>query len=140
MADNDTSDITTEQVDKNVPNPTGKGGFGDNPQNINAGGRPKNQESFTYWYNYFKNMTVTEFMSWEQDNPEAERTVAASLAYARMVSARKDLKAFQEIADRTEGKARQSVDLTSDGKALPTPIMGGTSVQAHNSIQQDSQS
>lgn len=29
---------TTEQV----PNPTGKGGFGDNPQNINAGGRPKN--------------------------------------------------------------------------------------------------
>lgn len=32
---------TTEQV-KKVPNPTGKGGFGDNPQNINPGGRPLN--------------------------------------------------------------------------------------------------
>ena len=35
------SKITTEQV-KKVPNPTGKGGFGENPENINAGGRPKN--------------------------------------------------------------------------------------------------
>ena len=32
---------TTEQV-KVVPNPTGKGGFGDNPDHINKGGRPKN--------------------------------------------------------------------------------------------------
>lgn len=29
---------TTEQA----PNPTGKGGFGDHPENINPGGRPKN--------------------------------------------------------------------------------------------------
>jgi len=34
---------TTEQV-KEIPNPNGKGGFGDHPENINAGGRPKNQE------------------------------------------------------------------------------------------------
>ena len=33
--------ITTRQV-KKVPNPTGKGGFGENPQNINPGGEPKN--------------------------------------------------------------------------------------------------
>ena len=32
---------TTEQV-RQIPNPTGKGGFGDNPQNINPGGRPTN--------------------------------------------------------------------------------------------------
>lgn len=32
---------TTRQV-KKAPNPTGKGGFGDNPQNINPGGEPKN--------------------------------------------------------------------------------------------------
>ena len=32
---------TTGQV-KRVPNPTGKGGFGDNPQNINPGGEPRN--------------------------------------------------------------------------------------------------
>src|SRR3990167_11127334 len=34
-------EITTRQV-KKAPNPTGKGGFGDNPQNINPGGEPKN--------------------------------------------------------------------------------------------------
>ena len=32
---------TTEQV-KKAPNPKGKGGFGDNPENINPGGRPQN--------------------------------------------------------------------------------------------------
>lgn len=32
---------TTEQV-KKVPNPSGKGGFGDNPQNRNDGGRIPN--------------------------------------------------------------------------------------------------
>ena len=32
---------STTKQDMNL-NPTGKGGFGDNPQNINAGGRPKN--------------------------------------------------------------------------------------------------
>ena len=32
---------STEQV-KTTNNPEGKGGFGDNPENINAGGRPKN--------------------------------------------------------------------------------------------------
>lgn len=35
-------EITTEQVINNAPNPTGKGGFGENPENINEGGRPKN--------------------------------------------------------------------------------------------------
>ena len=32
---------TTRQV-KNAPNPTGKGGFGEHPENINPGGEPKN--------------------------------------------------------------------------------------------------
>lgn len=32
---------TTEQV-RRIPNPTGKGGFGDNPQNRNNGGRVPN--------------------------------------------------------------------------------------------------
>ena|SRR3990167_1299694 len=34
-------EITTRQV-KKVPNPTGKGGFGEHPENINPGGEPKN--------------------------------------------------------------------------------------------------
>ena len=35
-------DSTTRQDEKKGNNPVGKGGFGDNPQNINPGGEPKN--------------------------------------------------------------------------------------------------
>ena len=35
-------DSTTEQEEKKGNNSEGKGGFGDNPENINVGGRPKN--------------------------------------------------------------------------------------------------
>lgn len=90
-------------------NPTGKGGLGDHPEHINFGGRPKNQESFTYWLNYFKNLSVLEFRDWLKANPEKNRSVAANLAYARMVNSLADLAEFKEVADRTEGKARQPV-------------------------------
>ena len=33
---------TTELVRKKAPNPKGKGGFGERPEDINEGGRPKN--------------------------------------------------------------------------------------------------
>lgn len=103
---------TTEQDNKQIDynrNPTGAGGFGDNPQNINFGGRPKKQETFTYWYNQFKNMTVSEFAKWEEEHPDDTRTVACSLAYARVVKAREDLKEFQEVANRSEGMPKQTM-------------------------------
>lgn len=112
---------TTEQVEnkeKKVPNPSGKGGFADNPQNINAGGRPKNQESFSYWLNYFKNMTVKDFLNWLKDNPESERSVASELAYTRVFNARTDLPEFKEVADRTEGKASQPIEFDSNGDKI----------------------
>jgi len=106
------NDTTTEQDGKkefpNI-NPTGKGGFGDNPENINAGGRPKNQESFTYWLNYFKGLTVTEFKNWQVENPEDNRTVASNLAFQRIANALGNLKEFQEVADRTEGRSTQPI-------------------------------
>lgn len=100
---------TTELAGKKVPNPTGKGGFGDRPEDINAGGRPKNQESFTWWMNFFKNMNVKDFLSWGTATPEDERVVAADLAYNRVFNARKDLAEFKEVADRTEGRAPQTI-------------------------------
>lgn len=101
-------DQTTEQVNFNR-NPTGKGGFQDHPELINAGGRPKNQESFTYWINFFKNLTVEDFKNWQKEIPDNKRTVAANLAYARVVSALSSLKDFREIADRTEGRPTQQI-------------------------------
>lgn len=112
---------TTEQVSTWNPNPEGKGGFQDHPELRNPGGRPKNDESFTYWMRTFKNMTVREFLAWERENPEDDRTVAASIAYARVGAARSDLAEFKEVADRTEGKSIQRVDATTNGKDINPP-------------------
>jgi hypothetical protein len=92
-----------------VLNPEGKGGFQDHPELINPGGRPKNQESFTYWMNFFKNLATDEFLGWLKNNPTSSRTVAADIAYTRVFNARKELDEFKEVADRTEGKAPQTV-------------------------------
>lgn len=100
-----------------VPNPTGKGGFGDNPQN-RSNGRWSKENSFSYWLNYFKSLTVPEFRDYETNKPEEERTVAESLAYARISKARADLSEFKEVADRTEGKAMQSIDMTTGGDKI----------------------
>lgn len=94
-------------------NPEGKGGLGDHPENINAGGRPKNQESFTYWMNHFKNMPVKEFLVWEKVTPEESRSVAADLAYNRVFNARKHLDEFKEVADRTEGRSKQPIEMNT---------------------------
>src|ERR1035437_3794171 len=57
---------------------------------------------------------------------------------------RGDLAAYKEIMDRTEGKAAQSMDITSDGKEIVMPIYGGLSgrpedvvVRGHNGNSKD---
>ena len=99
-------------------NPTGKGGFADNPQNRNAGGRPKNQQSFMYWMCFFKDLTVEDFKNYENTHPEDKMFVAESIAYARVASSRKDLAEFKEVANRTEGMPKQSTDVTSGGEKI----------------------
>lgn len=106
-------DITTEQV-KDVPNPTGKGGFKDHPELINPGGRPKNAESFAYWYRVFKDMTVTEFKKWQEDNPDDTRTVASNLAFRRVFNSLDNLKEYQEVANRSEGMPKQTTELSGE--------------------------
>ena len=101
--------ITTEQV-KVIPNPMGKGGFGEHPENISPGGwKPEN--TFSYQMNKFKNMTVEQFRNYALEVPEETRTMAEELAYQRVLIARKDLRNFQEVANRTEGMPKQSTQL-----------------------------
>jgi len=57
---------TTEQVENKGNNPEGKGGFGDNPENINAGGRPKNSMK-SYVANKLAAMSDEEKEQWLQD-------------------------------------------------------------------------
>lgn len=110
---------TTQQVDKStskVPNPTGKGGFGDNPQNRNPGGWKK-ENTISYQYNRFLNMSPEELEAF-RSVPKSERTVAMDIAYNRVIAANKSLMDVKEITDRTEGKAPQSIDLTNNGESF----------------------
>ena len=100
-------------MNKVIPNPTGKGGFGDNPKN-RSDGRWSKENSFSYWYNYFKNLSVEEFKA-EADIPDKDKSVARELAYRRVINARTDIKEFQEVANRSEGMPKQSIDHTSQG-------------------------
>ena len=111
---------TTEQVIPTPPelrNPTGKGGFGDNPENRSNGGWKK-EDSIGYQYNKLIRMTVKEIKTWLQDNPDETRTLAQDMAYNAVLQARKDLAYLKEVTDRTEGKATQGIDHTSNGNTI----------------------
>lgn len=100
---------TTKQDNPMNNNPTGKGGFGDHPENRSPGGWKK-ENTFSYQYRRFMSMSIAEIDKYAQ-TPKDQRTVVEDLAYNRVVSARKNLKDVQEITDRTEGKAPQYIGL-----------------------------
>jgi len=99
------TDLTTTQQ---VPNPTGKGGFGDHPENRNPGGW-KPEYTYSYQCRRFMNMTVEEFKNWINITPEKERTMIEEQAYNAVLKARTKLDYLKEQNDRTEGKAPQTV-------------------------------
>lgn len=111
---------STKQVRK-PRNPTGKGGFGDNPQNRSDGGWKK-EDSISYQYNRLMRMTADEF---EEFKSSEKLTMAQKIAINRIKGALKEdafsLNETKEITDRTEGKAPQKIDLTSDGDKMTMP-------------------
>jgi hypothetical protein len=86
-----------------VCNPTGKGGFRDNPQNKSTGSWSKDS-SVSYWYRYFFSLTVEEFKKFPSEKPEKIRLMACEIAYNAVLKSRKDLPYLKEITDRTEGR------------------------------------
>ena len=110
-----------EPTPPQLRNPTGKGGFGDNPQNRNPGGWNK-EMVFSYQYRRFMNMTMNELKEWRLI-PDMERKVVEYLAYQAVMRAKNSLRDVQEITDRTEGKAPQSIDMTSNGESITTPTV-----------------
>jgi len=101
-----------------VNNPTGKGGFGDNPQN-KANGRWSKDTSISYWYNHLIRMDLTEFEAFEP------KTMAQQLALNAVIEAKDEINYLKEVTDRTEGRASQSTDITSGGEPIkntPTTI------------------
>lgn len=98
-------------------NPTGKGGFGDNPQNRNTSGHWDSTMSISYQYKRFLKMTPIELEAFGK-LPKEQRTVAMDIAYSQVIKSRNSLNHAKEITDRTEGKAPQSLDLTTGGDKL----------------------
>lgn len=105
--------MTTKQAKDMNRNPTGKGGFQERP-NDRSNGRWNKDESISYQYNKLLRMP-----------PEAldgfiPETNAQAIAKARIIAARSinGLLDTKEITDRVEGKAPQSIDVTSDGDSI----------------------
>lgn len=104
---------TTKQVRDYTPNPTGKGGFQERPNDRNDG-RWNKDDSISYQYNKLLRMSPEQF-----DEFKAE-TVAQQIAYKRLKGARTSEGFYEtkEITDRTEGKAPQTIDMTSNGETI----------------------
>lgn len=109
---------TTEQ-DKIIKgnNPNGIGGFGDNPENINPGGRPKNIQRVGYWLQFFKDMTFDELNAYVKERTLNEMYVAELLAYEQVLKSRESFKMYKDMIDRTEGRAPQKIDLEVDDQS-----------------------
>lgn len=102
---------TSKQVEQKANNPLGIGGFGDNPQN-RSNGRWNKEESISYWYNKIGRMSDEELAEFIPANQNQK------IALKRVQDAVDDLTTTKEITDRTEGKAPQSIDVTSDGDSI----------------------
>ena len=104
---------TTKQVRDYIPNPSGKGGFQERP-NDRSDGRWNKDESISYQYNRLLRMPPEEL---DEYIPE---TNAQAIAKTRIIAARGDngLMDTKEITDRVEGKAPQSVDVTTGGEPM----------------------
>ena len=102
---------TTDQV-KTPPNPTGKGGFADNPQNRNPGGWKK-EDTPRYKLEQMMKLPEEELRKVAEDKsaPFFERKLATALAKGQW-------KEIKEMIEQVYGKPKESVDLTTGGEPM----------------------
>lgn len=101
----------------NANNPTGKGGIHTRPQD-RSNGRWRKEDSISYQYNMLIRLSVADFKGWLSKYTEKTRTMAQEIAYQAVLSSRTDIRYLEEITDRTEGKAPQTI--THDGELKST--------------------
>lgn len=109
-------DPKTSRQDRKIPNPTGKGGFQDHPE-LRHTGVWDSKMTFSFQYRRFMNMPLDQLHEWGL-KPTMDRTVVEELAWYRVKAAKDSLADVKEITDRTEGKAPQSIDITTDGDSI----------------------
>lgn len=104
----------------NNANPTGKGGFGDRPEDINRNGRPTNRGSMTGSLRKFMQMNRRELneLIAAATHGDIELTEAEHQALQQVIDGRTMHQAREQIMDRLDGKPRLTVDASV---ALPEP-------------------
>lgn len=109
---------TSKQVTPpELRNPTGKGGFGENPQNRNPG-HWKSEDAIPFQYNKLMRMSLEELKQWAKDNKET-MTMAQAIAYKRLIAAVDSLPDAKEVTDRTSGKAKETIEHTVIEQPIP---------------------
>lgn len=92
-------------------------GFHTNPEN-RSNGRWKAENSISYNYHKFMEMNPAEFDEY------VPQTMAQKMAYDMVkngTARRADV--IKEITDRTEGKASQAIDVTSNGETIGATLV-----------------
>lgn len=110
---------TTKQVEKNVPNPTGKGGFQERPQDRHNGAWKK-KDSLRFKIEQASYLDNDELQAIVDDPKEA--TLLRKFAAATLEA---DWKMIKEITEMLYGKPKESVDVTTQGESI-NPYAGLT--------------
>lgn len=102
---------TTDQVRK-PPNPTGKGGFGDNPQNRNPGGWKK-EDTPRYKLEQMMKLGEEELrkIAESKDAPLFERKLAICIRKG-------EWREIKEMIHEVYGRPKESVDVTTQGESI----------------------
>lgn len=106
----------SKATSKQVPNPTGKGGFQDNPQN-RSNGSWKKEDTPRFKLEKMMGMTEKELETIVKDKDASyfERTLAYAMS-------QKDWKTIREMIHEVYGTPKASVDLTSGGEKIKTVV------------------
>lgn len=103
-----------------MANPNPQSGFRTNPQNINKDGRPPKEWT---WSGLIKEALEET----DLEGREVKKKVTQSLVNKALEG---DVQALKEIGNRIDGMPQQKTDITTNGKDLPTPILGGITKNA----------
>ncbi len=108
----ETNNLTLSQVKDNPKNnnPTGAGGFGDHPENINREGTIKTP---LYWIRHHGQKSSEEVHE-ALKRPAKEMTMFEEIGLRSLAGARGNLQERKDVINRVDGMPKQSVELGGD--------------------------
>jgi len=106
------SNPTSNQV-RSVPNPSGKGGFGDNPSNINLSGHWKKEDTPRYKLEQMMKLSEEELLKVATDKslPMFENKLAQAIIDGNW-------NIIKEMTEQVYGRAAQAIDVTTKGESV----------------------